>query len=120
MLLFSQLIEVADMKYKTILLVVALLFWAQFQFGLIGALFLFLVAGVIPGTALFVPPMVMFALLALVALLIIRWTKQQELTKQVREATARARDNSPVKKITVVSPDSNQSPIRRRFTHLQA
>lgn len=117
MLSFSQLrLEVAEMKY-TIILIGALIVWAQLQFGLISALFLFLVAGVVPGTALFVPPMVMMALLALMALLLLRWAQLQELPKQVRQATSEVQSKPANEALIQVESDQ---PTRRRFTHLQA
>lgn len=88
--------------------------WLVLKFGILSALLLFLVAGVIPGTALSVPPVVMLSLLAALAVVLLFWIKHQGLIKQVRAQKAKA----AIKHKTSVSQPA--APLRRRFTHLQA
>jgi type VI protein secretion system component VasK len=88
--------------------------WLVLKLGILSAVLLFLVAGVIPGTSLSVPPIVMLSLLGAFAIVMLFWIKRQGLIKQIRAQKAEAAEKHKT------SLHQHPAPLRRRFTHLQA
>lgn len=98
------------MKYIIGIITGCVIVWLLQKAGILAALLLFVLAGVIPGTPFAIPPSIMLALLALVLLVVIRAIKRQGLIQQLRQQKAKHRHaQQPTGKAT-----------RRRFTPVQA
>lgn len=70
--------------------------WLVKVTGLIAAIVLFLMAGIVPVFGYSIPPVAMLALLAIFLFLFFFWVKRQKLGKQIRELKAKHQP-APVK-----------------------
>ncbi|HWZ65175.1 MAG TPA: hypothetical protein VNX65_00070 [Patescibacteria group bacterium] len=94
---------------RTVIFLVAaiavLLIW---KLNILGVVFLFLLAGVVPGTSLSVPPFLMLTLLGVMGIAVFNWTKRQQLIKEIRSQTQKHKQPS--------RSEQPHGPLRRRFT----
>lgn len=116
--------------------------WVVLKTGLLVMVAVFLLTGLLPGTGLSVPPILMLGLLMALFLIVMRWVKRQELANQIRALKAATpkrsgvstTPNSTARQTVRQTAGSSQKPkrtrskkqpvrqqtMRRRFTHLHA
>lgn len=96
------------MRRIVILLVAAAWVGLIWKLNILGVVFLFLLAGVVPGTSLSIPPLIMLALLGAMGVVVFYWTKRQQLIKEIRSQTLKHKQAS--------QPVQSPASLRRRFT----
>lgn len=100
------------MKYSIVVIIGCIVVWLLQKAGILAALLLFVLAGVVPGTSFAIPPYIMLALLGLVLLIVVRVIKRQGLIQQLRHQKAA---HHPV-----AQQPAGKTTTRRRFSPLQA
>lgn len=86
--------------------------WLAKATGLIAAAVLFLVAGIVPFVGISLPPVAMFALLAILLYGVFVWLKRQRLTQQIRDM--KAKHESTATKPKTTNKKRSSAPARRR------
>lgn len=101
--------------------------WLIKATGLIAAAMLFLVAGIVPFVGVSIPPVAMFAILALLLYGVFIWVKRQRLAQQIRAMKAKhessassAKPKTTKKRPTAPARRRQSSPAKARRSQPRA